>query len=925
MDHCINAEMAWNSKNMSEANTNNDKKNITRRGFIKWTTALAVSGAAVVGIGAGYGADLLLRPAAGTTTTTTTKTTTAPVESLSYKPPLSPEVQARVTEITQDLANRHTGETYVYSHCVQNCMTACLFKVYSKNGAVTSIVADDTVNKDLGREDSVGLDAIKKGQIQSRACAMGYGWKAMAYSPSRVLYPMKLVGAKGSGNYTRITWTEALDTIYRKMKDAKDNYGPNSILTLTFGNKLLSNLIQDGVETWGDQSNSGNQPAEMIAEGTSGSTGPGASSQADIFNSKLVILMGRLPPQVEGQGGTWGYVTLLAKENGVKFISIDPRYTVSAQALNAQWIPIKVGTDEALLLAMADVILKDKLFDQNAIDTWIEPTGWKMWVDYVTGVSDGQEKTPEWAESITGVPAETIRSLTQLYAQNKPSKLHLGWEMDRSASLNISRTAVLLQAMMGYLLIPGGGGPFEMGYAKNPWMAGPTPFPGISAFTFIPTAWQTPTGFNITKWQKAILLREKLDAGQITQAEFNGAIGMKADATPVNIKVVTFPSAMKNHAIDIFGASERIQAIKKVFSWGLYWYIDSTARYMDILLPAVERFLEEPGEGLAAFGGAENRFNTNGSSMNNYFMYASPAMEPLGESRPEEWVWTMLAKRFGVDQNYNPIISGAFGTDAWDWGTWNSIVEDSHKKAYEEWAALPAVAPLSPPSWDQFKLKPVWRYDAVTVGPYASWVDSGKNPFQNTTSQKIEPYADLLSSPQKAATTLWGQEYGYTGACFGKIGSGAGPIPKWVDNLEYTVYDPKGADYPLTLISPQSYYRSHSSGFRNPLLHGDCYRHAVWISVADAKARGINDGDLARIYSDVGEMVIPAYVTSRILPGTVAVYHGGFYTPGGTKTDLMPDGVDRGGAPNLLIEDVQPGKMVNGPDIGSGPVQVEKF
>ncbi len=75
-------------------------------------------------------------------------------------------------------------------------------------------------------------------------------------------------------------------------------------------------------------------------------------SLADVFNSRLVLLLGRLPTVVDGQGGGWGYVTLLAKEAGVKFISIDPRYTVDAQAHGAQWIPIKPGTDLALILAL---------------------------------------------------------------------------------------------------------------------------------------------------------------------------------------------------------------------------------------------------------------------------------------------------------------------------------------------------------------------------------------------------------------------------------------------------------------------------------------------------------------------------------------------------------------------------------------------
>jgi hypothetical protein len=62
-----------------------------------------------------------------------------------------------------------------------------------------------------------------------------------------------------------------------------------------------------------------------------------------------------------------------------------------------------------------------------------------------------------------------------------------------------------------------------------------------------------------------------------------------------------------------------------------------------------------------------------------------------------------------------------------------------------------------------------------------------------------------------------------------------------------------------------------------------------------------------------------------MVPGVVAIYHGGFYEPAAEKTALMPDGIDMGGAMNFLTEDDQPGKLVIGPTVGSGPVQVELF
>jgi anaerobic dimethyl sulfoxide reductase subunit A len=115
-----------------------------------------------------------------------------------------------------------------------------------------------------------------------------------------------------------------------------------------------------------------------------------------------------------------------------------------------------------------------------------------------------------------------------------------------------------------------------------------------------------------------------------------------------------------------------------------------------------------------------------------------------------------------------------------------------------------------------------------------------------------------------------------------------------------TYFSKDVAKYPLLMSSPHSLYRIHSLLDNQPLLSEDCYRHAVWISVAEAKVRGIKDNDLVRVYDDQAEIIMPAYVTSKVVPGTVNIFHGGWYRPGPTKTALMPDGIDLRGAPNLM-------------------------
>ena len=110
---------------------------------------------------------------------------------------------------------------------------------------------------------------------------------------------------------------------------------------------------------------------------------------------------------------------------------------------------------------------------------------------------------------------------------------------------------------------------------------------------------------------------------------------------------------------------------------------------------------------------------------------------------------------------------------------------------------------------------------------------------------------------------------------------------------------PKAEKYPLAMLTSHSFHRQHTSQDNNP-WYRDELRHAVHINVVDAKGRAIKDGDLVHVYNDKGEVIMPAYVTSRITPGVVVIRHGAWPEPSQVKTDLMPDGIDRRGADNYL-------------------------
>jgi anaerobic dimethyl sulfoxide reductase subunit A len=298
--------------------------------------------------------------------------------------------------------------------------------------------------------------------------------------------------------------------------------------------------------------------------------------------------------------------------------------------------------------------------------------------------------------------------------------------------------------------------------------------------------------------------------------------------------------------------------------------------------------------------------------MRNYFVYCDKSVDPPGEVRAKEWVFTELAKRLGIAEKYNPYLLDV------SWEDWDDAVRERiYRPAYERWAAdtdgyLASIG-VYPPSWEDFLKMPVVR---VPIGepfyPFKNCVEMGISPFV-TPSGKVEFSSSFLENVD-LTTTRWRGHMD--------------PFPRWEPTYDKTpVYDgyyhPDTAKYPLSLVTPVTVYRQHSSNDQNPWLRDDCYRHAVWISPADASKRGIKDGDMTLVESEFGEVYIPAYVTSKTIPGTVAIHHGTWYKPNKDINSLMPFGVDTNGNCNILLADKHLPHAV-GALLTAGIVEVKK-
>jgi anaerobic dimethyl sulfoxide reductase subunit A len=826
------------------------EKKVSRRSMLKWTGALAA--AAAVGAVAGYGATELMKP--------------PPTPPPSFKPPLSPEVQARRDTIVQDLINRHADETTtyftIYSGRMGGYFNDIPLKVHIKDGVVTTQEADDSVNPNVAREDD-DWDAITKGRVQVRPRAINSAYRKMIYDPSRLLYPMKRVGPRGdpNGQFVRISWDEALDIVATNMKQAVDKYGPYSIYACDYSFNQWGNVnwINAGVAHWGVFSFPGHEFASMQALGTEvyGST----TQMNTLFGTKLVVGWGWSPSDAQDNNPqVQVYYATLAREKGVPFITISPRYTLSDEVHSDQWIPIRPGTDAAMAIAVANVLIKENLYDKAVVDKFVY--GFDKWKDYIMGVTDGVEKTPEWAEPLTGVPAETIKEFTRLYAKSKPCCLIVNWGACRATlTENLAWAGIILQAMTGNIGQAGAWTAAGRGMSNGPDGGKSLPIPGVSPY--VPNkAYASPALLHSQKDADAILLREKLDKGEITKDEYHEVIGNARDNPSPNIRVQQLAMYSLNA---LPGLSKRVEAFKKIDLVFVHTTRpdEPSARVSDVIFPRAENMEDDP------------LFIPNF----NGFVYDDKFLAPPGECKSRDWLWVQVAKRLGVVDKAYPKYS-QYGDEKWD-----QMWQDMAKASYEQWAASGPIKPLNPPSWDDFKKKPIfrWEMDATPPVQLHDEIVNGK-PFP-TESGKINAYSDYLAKGEDFLKTT-------------KYGGYIDPYPSYHPEQQFGMYyDLAANDRPLTVITSHPKFRKHSWHFRNPWVTDELYEHTVRMSVPDAKARGIKDGDMVRVRSDVGETIVKASVTSLVVPGCCVMPYGQWWQPDAYT------GVDHGGITQVVLTD----------------------
>lgn len=785
---------------------------------------------------------------------------------------------------------------FVWSACTVNCGSRCPLRLEVKDGTIVRVLADDTGTDELGNQ-------------QVRACVRGRSIRHRIYNPDRLKQPMKRrAGTKrGEEQWDTISWEQALDEIAAKMKQLKADYGNETFYinygTGTLGAKMACSWPPDEtpfarlMNTWGgyldhyaDYSTTEITAAYPYFYGT----WYGSNSLDDAQNARLQVMFGNNPLETRMSGGGYTFVTQqVKKDSGVRTIVVDPRYSETAALIGDDWIPVRPGTDAALIAGMIHVMLAEGLQDQKFLDEYCvgfdektlpksAPAG-SSYRSYIEGNGpDGIEKTPDWAADITGIPAQRIRQLAREIATAKPCAITQGWGPQRRANgENSARSIFLLACVTGNVGVKGGGN------------GGREDAPGLPLVSPFNTGVKNPSMkmISVFSWLDAVDHGERMDTfnGGVLEKVAPGVRWMKvpvdADGNATNTKL-DVPVKMVwqyagNSIVNQTGDNNlSVELLQDESKCELIVLCDIqytvSARYADYILPgtsAAEEFDLHPGENAAPMA---------------YGIVSSQAIEPLYECKSVYDICVELSKRLGTEQQF------------------------TEGKTREQWlrAAIDESRKTDPdlPDYDAWKKMGMYRRNAGSVIPMAEFrADPAKNPLP-TPSGKIEIYSDSL----RAMAEKW--EFGVFRP---KLpGDQLTPLPEYVEVWEGPMEARASEKYPLQVIGHHFKGRTHSS-YGNVDWLIAAHPQTVWLNNLDAERRGIANGDEVFVYNDRGTVKLAARVTERIMPGVISIPQGAWYNPQPTSKVVPPAAanqakpVDIAGSVNTLTS-LHPSPLAKG-------------
>ena len=714
-----------------------------------------------------------------------------------------------------------------------NCGGRCLLVAHVQGGVIIRLETDDR----LGDSPS---------DPQLRACPRGRAYRRRQYHPDRLTQPLKRIGRRGEGKFQPVGWDEALDLLAGEMLRVRSTYG-NSALFVPYGTggygqvtgsqtaRRLMNLFGGCLGIY----NSYSWGATNIATPYMFGTLETGNQRQDWLNARYILMWGWNPAEMR-DGTNSDYFIKLARQNGARVVCIDPRHSLSAASLADEWVPIRPGTDAALMSAMAYVMLTEDLYDAGFVkshclgfDQGQMPAGYEEtenYSDYILGRRDSTPKTPEWAEAITTVPRSTIARLAREYACIKPGILYQGYGMQRRAyGEQVVLAGGALAAISGNVGLSGG-------WASGLGLQAPDGGPFWNVF---------PVGVNPVKASIPVFLwTEAVLRGQGLGAE-HGVRGVERLDNPIKLIYAVASNCLINQHANLNRSRRILEDENRVeFIAVQDQFLTSSARFADLVLPACTQF--------------ETWGCEDGWKYGEELILMPQLVEPLGDSKSDYRICSELAERLGLAEAYTQ------GRDERGWIDW--AVEYYRRNRFPDM-----------PDLNQLEVDNTGVYVHPVVEPAVAFADFRADPEAHplaTPSGKIELFSSRLyekGNPDEIPA-----------------------VPKYIQEWE-SPFSPEAGRFPLQAIGHHSMGRVHSTHANNDWLQ-EAFPQRVFINPLDARLRQIKDGGLVRVFNERGSLILPCRITPRILPGVVDIPQGAWWQPD-------PDGNDWGGSINTLTSE----------------------
>ena len=771
----------------------------------------------------------------------------------------------------------------------------------------------------------------------------GLGYKARVYSKNRVRYPLKRVDwdpkgerntqNRGKSGYIRISWDEAAQIAADELVRMKETYGseavlcqsdmhgegkhvapshgcPNRLLALMGGYTLqMRNMDSWEGWYWGAKHVWGCEPVGQMI--------PMTNLYPDIAEHSELLLFWGCDPETTPLGVVSQLPSRLCywfTRIGLKSVYICPDLNYGAAVHADKWIPVLPNTDTAFQLAIAYIWMIEGTFEKEYIAT--HSYGFEKFEDYVLGREDGVPKTPEWASEKCGVPEWTIKAFARDWAKKTASIIHSdGGSFIRGP---YSSEPARLEAMLLGMRALGSPGVHQAKMIEfNMWNVDfPLPYQGefVPAVPHIgdplrPVAGDVSPEINMKRFElsdaqkarapelvglfkvlpppkqfipRCLIHKAILDG----KAEWYGmqCFSSSQIAREGNVRLPTAeyqfekivyprPGMSRVHMIWTSAPcqttcwndgnltikamqSPEIECIVAQHPW-----LENDCCFADLVLPVVTKHEMHDLCNDMSSGGFTSVY------------LEGPCCEPIGESLSDFDVCAKVAEKLGKE--YYDVYTG------------NMSEEERVRFFYKATGCEERM------SWEEFCERKIFvvpcKKDALSIPPGLRkfFEDPENNPLTTPTgllefsSTAIEKY--MPDDPERP------------------------PVPKWVERSEThdeRLSSERAKDYSMLCLSNHGRWRMHAQCDdiiwnreieTMKIRAKDGYQYEpAWLNPVEAEKRGIDHGDIVKVYNERGVVLCAAYITERLIPGVCYVDHG-------ARVDtIIPGKLDRGGAINLI-------------------------